>query len=109
MLKKERERETNIFFLSCRCTDITPVQTKIIYCVLGNSIRGAGVRERKPITNVFFLSSHRTDITPVQTIRIFCVLCNSIQEVGAKERRETNTDDQSVICTVEGVSVRANW
>ncbi len=85
------------------------MQTIIIYCVLGNSIRGAGARERKQITNIFFLSSQRTDITPVQTIRIVCVLCNSIQGVRAKERRETNTHDQSVICTVKGVSVRANW
>jgi len=85
------------------------VQTTIIYYVLGNSIRSAGARERKQITNIFFLSSKRTDITPVQTIRIVCVLCNSIEGVGAKERRETNLHDQYVICSVEGVSVRANW
>jgi hypothetical protein len=85
------------------------MQTTIIYCVLGNSIRGAGARERKQITNIFFLSYWCTDITPVQTIRIVCLLGNSIQGVGAKERRDTNTHYQSVICTVESVSVRANW
>jgi hypothetical protein len=82
----KKERETNIFFLSCRCTDIAPVQTIIIYCVLGNSIRGADARERKQITNIFFLSSQRTDITPVQTIIISCVLRNPIRGAGARER-----------------------
>jgi hypothetical protein len=62
------------------------MQTTIIYCVLGNSIRGAGARERKQITNIFFLSYWCTDITPVQTIIILCVLRNSIRGAGARER-----------------------